>query len=91
MSASQAQIRKAVASGYWNLYRYNPLNAEQGKNPMTVDSKDPTDSYQDFIKGETRYTSLLKTFPDAADQLFQDAEKEAAERLAQYKKLAAAE
>ena len=89
MSATQAEMRKAVAAGYWNLYRYNPLNVEQGKNPLTVDSKDPTESYQDFIKGETRYTSLLKTFPDAADKLFQDAEKEAMGRLAQYKKLAA--
>jgi len=89
MSFSQAEIRKAVATGYWNLYRYNPMLAEEGKNPMQLDSKDPTESYQDFLKGEVRYTSLLKAFPDAAEELFQRAEVEAAERLNNYKRLAA--
>jgi len=89
MSFSPAEIRKAVATGYWNLYRYNPMLAEEGKNPMQLDSKDPTESYQDFLKGEVRYTSLLKAFPDAAEELFQRAEVEAAERLNNYKRLAA--
>ena len=89
MSFSQAQIRKAVASGYWNLYRYNPMLAEEGKNPMILDSKDPTESYQDYLKSEVRYTSLLKAFPDAAGTLFQRAQEEASERLDSYKRLAA--
>ena len=88
MSFSQAEIRKAVASGYWNLYRYNPMLAAEGKNPMTLDSKDPTENYQDYLKGEVRYTSLLKAFPDAAGTLFQRAEEEAAHRLDSYKRMA---
>ncbi len=87
MSYSQAEIRKAVASGYWNLYRYNPLLAEEGKNPFTLDSKEPTESYQDFIRGEVRYTSLVKTFPSVAEQLFKEAEEESKERFETYKKL----
>ncbi|MDO5022424.1 MAG: pyruvate:ferredoxin (flavodoxin) oxidoreductase [Eubacteriales bacterium] len=88
MSYSQAEIRKAVSSGYWNLYRYNPLLAEEGKNPLTLDSKDPTESYQDFIRGEVRYTSLIKTFPSVADKLFETAEQDAKQKLETYKKLA---
>ena len=91
MSFSQAEIRKAVAAGYWPLYRYNPLLADEGKNPLTLDSKDPTESYQDFIRGEVRYTSLVNSFPAAADTLFQQAEKDAQERLARLKKMAAAD
>ncbi len=91
MSFSQAEIRKAVASGYWNLYRYNPMLAAEGKNPMILDSKDPTESYQDYLKGEVRYTSLLKAFPDAAGTLFQRAQEEAALRLDSYKRMAAEE
>jgi len=89
MSFSQAETRKAVASGYWNLYRYNPELAEQGKNPLIIDSKDPTESYQDYLRGEVRYTSLLKAFPDQAEQLFQRSEEEAAMRLDNLKRLAA--
>ena len=77
-------VQKAVAAGYWPLYRYNPDN----ENPLTVDSKDPTESYQEFIKGENRYALLMRQFPDAAEQLFEQAEADAAERLAMYKKLA---
>ena len=89
MSFSQAEIRKAVAAGYWPLYRYNPLLADEGKNPLTLDSKDPTESYQDFIRGEVRYTSLVNSFPAAAETLFQQAEKDAQERLTRLKKMAA--
>lgn len=88
MGKSQETMKRAVAAGYWNLYRYNPLLAEQGKNPLTIDSKDPSESYQDFIRSEVRYTSLLKTFPDTAEVLFDHAQKDAEERLARYKKLA---
>ncbi|MDF2884286.1 MAG: pyruvate-flavodoxin oxidoreductase, partial [Clostridiaceae bacterium] len=66
MGTSIAEERKAVESGYWHLYRYNPMLREQGKNPFNLDSKAPTASFQDFIKGEVRYTSLLNTFPENA-------------------------
>ena len=85
MNNAQAEIKKAVESGYWQLYRYNPDNEEC---PLTVDSKDPTASYQDFIKGENRYASLIRQFPADAEKLFTKAEEDAAKRLAMYKKLA---
>ena len=89
MGKAQAEIKKAVACGYWQTYRYNPELAAQGKNPMTVDSKDPTGDYQEFLKGEVRYTSLAQQFPDAAATLFAQQEEDAKERLASYRKLAA--
>ena len=85
MNQAQAEIKKAVAAGYWQLYRFNP---EAEGNKLTVDSKDPTESYQDFIKGENRYASLIRQFPTAAAQLFEQAEKDAAVRLESYKKMA---
>jgi pyruvate-ferredoxin/flavodoxin oxidoreductase len=88
MAKSQETTRRAVAAGYWNLYRYNPDNVKEGKNPFTLDSKDPTDSYQDFIRSETRYTSLLKSFPEEAEVLFAQAEEDAQERLNRYKSMA---
>ena len=88
MGNAQAEIKKAVQAGYWPLYRYNPDLAEQGKNPMTLDSKDPTASYQEFLAGETRYASLAKMFPEAAEKLFKQSEEDAARRLDTYKKLA---
>ena len=88
MSASQETIKKAVDCGYWQLYRYNPMLKEAGKNPFTIDSKEPTGSYQDFIRGETRYTSLLKTQPQTAEMLFKRAEEEAKEKLQGYKNMA---
>ena len=84
MSKAQAEIRKAVAAGYWPLYRFNP----ELDQPLTIDSKDPTESYQDFIRGETRYQTLLKMFPDAAEELFAKNEEDAKARLASYKKMA---
>ena len=78
-------MKRAVEAGYWPLYRYNPLNEE---NPLTIDSKDPTASYQDFIRSEVRYQTLLKQFPEEAEVLFTEAEKEAAKRLSTYKKMA---
>ena len=83
MNQAQAEIKKAVAAGYWTMYRYNP---ETGK--LTVDSKEPTESYQDFIKGENRYASLLRQFPAVADKLFVEAEAEAKQRLDNYKRMA---
>ncbi len=89
MGKSQAEIKKAVDCGYWQLYRYNPALAAEGKNPMTVDSKDPTGDYQEFLKGEVRYTSLAQQFPDAAATLFVQQEEDAKERRESYKKMAA--
>ncbi len=88
MAHSQMEIKRAVACGYWPLYRYNPALEEQGKNPLTVDSKDPTESYQDFIKSEVRYASLAKLFPGKAEEAFAINEKDAKRRLETYKKMA---
>ncbi|MCH5156442.1 MAG: pyruvate:ferredoxin (flavodoxin) oxidoreductase [Clostridiales bacterium] len=88
MGKSQEEIKRAVDCGYWQLYRYNPDLIEQGQNPFTLDSKEPTGDYQEFIKGETRYSSLAKTRPEIAEQLFAKSEKDAKERVAKYQKLA---
>ncbi len=88
MGKTQAEMKFAVESGYWHLYRYNPMLKAEGKNPFTLDSKEPTASYQDFIRSEIRYKSLQKQFPEVADSLFAEAEKEAKERYAFYKRLA---
>ena len=87
MGKSQEEAKKAVESGYWPLYRYNPDLAEQGKNPFTLDSKDPKLGYKEFLMGEVRYTSLKRQFPDVADELFDRAENEAKDKLEYYKKL----
>ncbi len=88
MGLSQAEIKKAVDCGYWTLYRYNPENAVEGKNPLTLDSKEPKGGYQDFLKSEIRYASLSKTFPDVAQGLFTQNEADAMEKYAKYKNLA---
>ncbi|GHU72736.1 pyruvate-flavodoxin oxidoreductase [Clostridia bacterium] len=90
MSKTQSEGKRAVEAGYWPLYRYNPTLADEGKNPMSLDSKDPTASYQDFIKSEIRYQTLLKMFPDTAETLFKQAEADAVERRTNYKRLAQA-
>ena len=91
MGKSQEEIKRAVDCGYWQLYRYNPDLAAQGKNPFTLDSKDPTGNYQEFIKSETRYASLAKTKPEIAETLFERSEKEAMARVEKYKRLAGKE
>ena len=88
MGKSQAQAKRAVEAGYWALYRYNPKLKEQGENPFILDSKEPSASFQDFIKSEVRYSSLLRQFPDTAQELLLKAEQDAKERLANYKRLA---
>jgi pyruvate-ferredoxin/flavodoxin oxidoreductase len=85
MNQTQAEMKKAVAAGYWPMYRFNP----EGSPKMTIDSKAPTASYQDFIKGENRYATLARQFPDVAEELFAQAEQDAAERLANYKRMTA--
>lgn len=87
MGTSIAEEKKAVESGYWHLYRYNPTLKEQGKNPFILDSKAPSASFQDYIKGEVRYTSLMNTFPESASALFAEAEKNAKERYENYRRM----
>ncbi len=87
MSNSLAEEKRAVESGYWQLYRYNPELADKGQNPFVLDSKDPVEDYKSFLAGETRYASLKKVFPDIADKLFEINEQDAKARLATYKKL----
>lgn len=89
MGKSQAQAKRAVEAGYWVLYRYNPQLKVEGKNPFILDSKEPTASFQDFLKSEVRYSALLRQFPEAAQELFAKAEQDARERLEMYKRLAA--
>jgi pyruvate-ferredoxin/flavodoxin oxidoreductase len=88
MAKSVQEAKKAVESGYWHLYRFNPDLEDQGKNPFALDSKEPTASFRDFIMGEVRYTSLLNTFPETAEELFAGAEKYAKARYNSYKRLA---
>ncbi|HBM81033.1 MAG TPA: pyruvate synthase, partial [Clostridiaceae bacterium] len=87
MGKSIEEEKKAVNAGYWQLYRYNPVLKEQGKNPFTLDSKEPTGSFKDFLMGEVRYASLVKAFPDTAEELFKKSEEDAKERLANYKRM----
>ena len=90
MGKSQAEEKAAVECGYWHLWRYNPALEAEGKNPFTLDSKEPDWSkFQDFLKGEVRFASLTKQFPAEAAQLFQAAEDNAKWRLRSYKRLAA--
>ena len=91
MTKSQDEEKKAVDCGYWQLYRYNPDALNEGKNPFTLDSKDPTVDYQEFLVGETRYSSLKKVQPAIADALFEKAKEDSMERIAKYKKLAGKE
>ncbi|MFD3157543.1 pyruvate:ferredoxin (flavodoxin) oxidoreductase [Haloimpatiens sp. FM7330] len=88
MGKSQLEEKKAVECGYWGLYRFNPALKAEGKNPFSLDSKEPTGDFKEFLLGEVRYASLKKVFPDQADGLYEMNEKEAKERLATYKELA---
>ncbi|SDZ21258.1 pyruvate-ferredoxin/flavodoxin oxidoreductase [Proteiniborus ethanoligenes] len=90
MGRTQNQSKKAVEAGYWHLYRYNPLLSDEGKNPFVLDSKEPKASFREFLNGEVRYSSLVQTFPEQAEELFIKAEKEAKEKYEKYKKLAEA-
>ncbi len=80
MNKSMLEMKEAVASGYWNLLRFNPALAAEGKNPLSIDSKAPSASYRDFLMGEVRYNSLKLKFPERAEDLFTKAEQNAAAR-----------
>lgn len=80
MTNCQAEMKKAVDCGYWNMFRYNPALKAEGKNPFTVDSKEGSESYRDFIMNEARYSSLTRSFPERAEVLFQQAEDTAKAR-----------
>ncbi len=88
MGISQMEEKKAVAAGYWNNFRFDPRRADEGLNPFQLDSKAPSASYRDFIMGEVRYNSLLRSFPERAEKLFANAEKYAEERYEKLKKMA---
>jgi pyruvate-ferredoxin/flavodoxin oxidoreductase len=84
MNKAMLEMKNAVRSGYWNLMRYNPELILQKKNPLSIDSAPPTESYGDFLMGEVRYNSLKLKAPERAAQLFEKAEAEAAGK---YQKL----
>ena len=88
MGQSISEEKKAVASGYWHNFRFDPRRADTGVNPFVLDSKAPSASYRDFIMGEVRYNSLLRAFPDRAETLFAQAEQDAADKFAKLKKMA---
>ena len=90
MTKSQEEIKKAVECGYWQLYRFNPDLAEQGKNPFTLDSKEPKyEGYQEFIRKQTRYKSLARVrSAEAVEAMFAKNEADAKARLETYKSLA---
>lgn len=85
MGKSQAEEAKAVECGYWHLWRYNPELAEEGKNPFSLDSKEPDWSkFHDFLLGEVRYLSVKKAYPNEAEELFSEAERMAKLRYNSY-------
>lgn len=88
MGRAQANIEQAVKCGYWHLYRFNPTLKAEGKNPFTLDSKEPTESFRDFLMKQVRYSAIAKQFPDVADELFEMAEENAKDRYEGYKRLA---
>lgn len=88
MGIAQLEEKKAVEAGYWNIFRYDPRLADEGKNPFMLDGKAPSASYRDFIMGEVRYNSLTRSFPERAEKLFEKAEKVAADKYAHLEKLA---
>lgn len=91
MGIAQLEEKKAVEAGYWNIFRYDPRLADEGKNPFMLDGKAPSASYRDFIMGEVRYNSLTRAFPERAEKLFAEAEEGAEKKYAHLQKLASLE
>lgn len=87
MGRTQANSKQAVDCGYWHLYRFNPMLKQEGKNPFVLDSKEPKESFREFINKQVRYTSLMGEFPEIAEDLFAKAEQDAKERYETYKKM----
>ncbi|MBR2613008.1 MAG: pyruvate:ferredoxin (flavodoxin) oxidoreductase, partial [Clostridia bacterium] len=88
MTNCQSEMKRAVECGYWQMFRYNPALKAEGKNPFTLDSKEPQGDYVDFIKSETRYSSLLQQFPERAEELFEKASESAKDKYEHLTKLA---
>jgi len=91
MGKSQEEEKRAVESGYWPLYRYDPRLKGEGKNPFVLDSKEPTGNFKEFLMGEVRYSSLTRSFPENAEILFQKAEEGMKERQKIYRQMAQSE
>ena len=89
MTGGLGEQKKAVSSGHWLLYRYNPALAAEGKNPLQLDSKEPTTSFADYAYGENRYMVLKKSQPEHAADLMKDAEKDVKRQQTTYRNLAA--
>ena len=87
MANCQNEMKKAVDCGYWNMFRYNPALKAEGKNPFTIDSKEPAPGYRDFILNEARYSSLTRSFPERAEKLFAKAEQASLDRYAHLLRL----
>ena len=87
MNHCQDEMKKAVKSGYWNLFSYNPALKAEGKNPFTLTSKAGDGSYQEFLNNEARYTRLIKPFPERAEKLFAESEEVAKARYEHLEKL----
>ena len=88
MNRVQDEMKAAVETGYWQLYRYDPRLIAEGKNPFQLDSKEPNGKYQEFIRGEVRYASLERALPEVAQALFKKSEEEAMNRYKGYQRLA---
>ncbi len=88
MSGAQTEEKKAVTSGYWHLFRFDPRLKEAGKNPFIMDSKAPTTEYCDFLRNEVRYSALERSNPERAKELFEKAEKAASDKYEYLTKLA---
>jgi len=88
MGQAQNEEKKAVDTGYWLLYRYNPMLKAEGKNPLILDSKEPQLNVTEFLKGERRYSSLKVTFPEKVEGYWTEFDKFAKERYEMYKKMA---
>ena len=86
--SGQEQQKKAVACGYWTLYRYNPDLIKQGKNPLQLDSKDPSIPFEEYAKNENRYKVLKKTHPELAEKLMKEAQEDVTRKFNLYKQLA---
>ena len=89
MQNCQLEMKKAVEAGYWQMFRFNPAAKAEGKNPFTLDSKEPTASYIDFIKSENRYARLVQSFPEKAEELFAKGEENAKAKYDRLKKMSA--